>query len=224
MKITDILKPVSIRLNVAPPKSKEEAIHILADLMDKSGNLTDKEAYVKAVIAREESGSTGLGDGIATPHAKSAGVKDAGLAAMVVKDGMDFAALDGKPSRLFFMIAAPDSANDLHIQLLSKLAMMVMDPDFKEALINAKSVDEFLDIVNKKEASMDAPEEEEAPAETEEAKAPEAKKGFEVLAVTACPTGIAHTYMAAESLEQHAKKRNISIKVETNGTGGRKNE
>lgn len=223
MKITDILKPVSIRLNVAPPKSKEEAIHILADLMDKSGNLTDKEAYVKAVIAREESGSTGLGDGIATPHAKSAGVKDAGLAAMVVKDGMDFAALDGKPSRLFFMIAAPDSANDLHIQLLSKLAMMVMDPDFKEALINAKSVDEFLDIVNKKEASMDAPEEEEAPAETEEAKAPEAKKGFEVLAVTACPTGIAHTYMAAESLEQHAKKRNISIKVETNGTGGRKN-
>lgn len=222
MKITDILKPVSIRLNVAPPKSKEEAIHILADLMEKSGNLTDKEAYVKAVIAREESGSTGLGDGIATPHAKSAGVKDAGLAAMVVKDGMDFAALDGKPSRLFFMIAAPDSANDLHIQLLSKLAMMVMDPDFKEALINAKSVEEFLDIVNKKEASMDAPEEEAAPAETEE-KAPEAKQGFEVLAVTACPTGIAHTYMAAESLEQHAKKRNISIKVETNGTGGRKN-
>lgn len=222
MKITDILKPVSIRLNVAPPKSKVEAIEILADLMDKSGNLTDKAAYTKAVIAREESGSTGLGDGIATPHAKSSGVKDAGLAAMVVKDGMDFEALDGKPSRLFFMIAAPDSANDLHIQLLSKLAMMVMDPDFKEALINAKSVEEFLDIVNKKEASMDAPEEEAKPAETQE-KAPEAKKGFEVLAVTACPTGIAHTYMAAESLEQHAKKRNISIKVETNGTGGRKN-
>ena len=222
MNITDILKPVTIRLNVAPPKSKVEAIEILADLMDKSGNLTDKAAYTKAVIAREESGSTGLGDGIATPHAKSSGVKDAGLAAMVVKDGMDFEALDGKPSRLFFMIAAPDSANDLHIQLLSKLAMMVMDPDFKEALINAKSVEEFLDIVNKKEASMDAPEEEAKPAETQE-KAPEAKKGFEVLAVTACPTGIAHTYMAAESLEQHAKKRNISIKVETNGTGGRKN-
>ena len=222
MKITDILKPVSIRLNVAPPKSKVEAIEILADLMDKSGNLTDKAAYTKAVIAREESGSTGLGDGIATPHAKSSGVKDAGLAAMVVKDGMDFEALDGKPSRLFFMIAAPDSANDLHIQLLSKLAMMVMDPDFKEALINAKSVEEFLDIVNKKEASMDAPEEEAKPAETQE-KAPEAKKGFEVLAVTACPTGIAHTYMATESLEQHAKKRSISIKVETNGAGGRKN-
>lgn len=226
MKITDILKPVSIRLNVAPPQSKVEAIHILADLMDKSGNLTDKEAYEKAVIAREESGSTGLGDGIATPHAKSSGVKDAGLAAMVVKDGMDFEALDGKPSRLFFMIAAPDSANDLHIQLLSKLAMMVMDPDFKEALINAKSVEEFLDIINKKEASMDAPEEEQQPTEAESeniAKEPEAKKGFEVLAVTACPTGIAHTYMAAESLEQHAKKRKISIKVETNGTGGRKN-
>lgn len=216
MKITDILKPVSIQLNVAPPKSKVEAINILADLMEKGGNLSNKEEYVKAVIAREDSGSTGLGDGIATPHAKSSAVREAGLAAMVVPQGMDFAALDGNPSRLFFMIAAPDSASDLHVQLLSKLATMLMDPDFKDALINAKSVDEFLQLINEKEEGNSSAEE--APAEAE--KTPD---GYEVLAVTACPTGIAHTYMAAESLEQHAKRKNISIKVETNGTGGRKN-
>ena len=216
MKITDILKPVSIQLNVAPPKSKVEAINILADLMEKGGNLSNKEEYVKAVIAREDSGSTGLGDGIATPHAKSSAVREAGLAAMVVPQGMDFAALDGNPSRLFFMIAAPNSASDLHVQLLSKLATMLMDPDFKDALINAKSVDEFLQLINEKEEGNSSAEE--APAEAE--KTPD---GYEVLAVTACPTGIAHTYMAAESLEQHAKRKNISIKVETNGTGGRKN-
>ena len=216
MKITDILKPVSIQLNVAPPKSKVEAINILADLMEKGGNLSNKEEYVKAVIAREDSGSTGLGDGIATPHAKSSAVREAGLAAMVVPQGMDFAALDGNPSRLFFMIAAPNSASDLHVQLLSKLATMLMDPDFKDALINAKSVDEFLQLINEKEEGKSSAEE--APAEAE--KTPD---GYEVLAVTACPTGIAHTYMAAESLEQHAKRKNISIKVETNGTGGRKN-
>ena len=216
MKITDILKPASIQLNVAPPKSKVEAINILADLMEKGGNLNNKDEYVKAVIAREESGSTGLGDGIATPHAKSSAVNEAGLAAMVVPQGMDFAALDGNPSRLFFMIAAPDSASDLHVQLLSKLATMLMDPDFKDALINAKSVDEFLQLINEKEEGKSSPEE----TSDEETKT---HNGYEILAVTACPTGIAHTYMAAESLEQHAKRKNISIKVETNGTGGRKN-
>lgn len=218
MKITDILKPVSIKLNVAPPKSKVEAINILADLMEKGGNLNNKEEYVKAVIAREESGSTGLGDGIATPHAKSSAVREAGLSAMVVPQGMDFAALDGNPSRLFFMIAAPDSASDLHVQLLSKLATMVMDPDFKEALINAKSVDEFLQLINDKEEGKET-------STTQDTNDNNAltKDGYEILAVTACPTGIAHTYMAAESLEQHAKRRNISIKVETNGTSGRKN-
>lgn len=216
MKITDILKPASIQLNVAPPKSKVEAINILADLMEKGGNLNNKDEYVKAVIAREESGSTGLGDGIATPHAKSSAVNEAGLAAMVVPQGMDFAALDGNPSRLFFMIAAPDSASDLHVQLLSKLATMLMDPDFKDALINAKSVDEFLQLINEKEEGKSSPEE----TSDEESKT---HNGYEILAVTACPTGIAHTYMAAESLEQHAKRKNISIKVETNGTGGRKN-
>lgn len=216
MKITDILKPASIQLNVAPPKSKVEAINILADLMEKGGNLNNKDEYVKAVIAREESGSTGLGDGIATPHAKSSAVNEAGLAAMVVPQGMDFAALDGNPSRLFFMIAAPDSASDLHVQLLSKLATMLMDPDFKDALINAKSVDEFLQLINEKEEGKSSSEK----TSDEEAKT---HNGYEILAVTACPTGIAHTYMAAESLEQHAKRKNISIKVETNGTGGRKN-
>ena len=218
MKITDLLKSVSIQLNVTPPANKVEAINILADLMEKSGNLKDKDTYVKAVIAREESGSTGLGDGIATPHAKSSAVKEAGLAAMVIPEGMDFDALDGKPSRLFFMIAAPDTASDLHVELLSKLAMMVMDPDFKESLIAAKSVDEFLKLINDKE---NPPAQEETKSETTSEE--KTSTGYDVLAVTACPTGIAHTYMAAESLEQHAKRKNISIKVETNGTGGRKN-
>lgn len=211
MNIVDLLQPQSIKLNVAPPQSKAEAIAILADLMEKAGNLSDKEAYVQAVLAREESGSTGLGDGIATPHAKSKGVTKAGLAAMVVPEGMDFAALDGKPSRLFFMIAAPDSANDTHIEVLSNLAMLLMDPEFKESLIAAKSVDEFLALISKKEAG-------------DTVEVVEDNSGdYQVLGVTACPTGIAHTYMAAESLEQHAKARGIRIKVETNGTSGRKN-
>lgn len=223
MKITDLLKPVSVKLDVAPPSSKEEAINILADLMEKSGNLSDKKAYVQAVLDREATGSTGLGEGIATPHAKSSGVKEAGLSAMVVKDGMDYAALDGQPSRLFFMIAAPEGSNDLHVALMSRLAMMLMVPEFKEALINAKSVEEFLSLIDKQEADEAAKEEAAAPAPAEEKAAAPAKKGFEVLAVTACPTGIAHTYMAAKSLEEHAKKRGITLKAETNGTGGRKN-
>ena len=184
--------------------------------MEKGGNLNNKEEYVKAVIAREESGSTGLGDGIATPHAKSSAVREAGLAAMVVPDGMDFEALDGNPSRLFFMIAAPDSASDLHVQLLSKLAMMVMDPDFKEALINAKSVDEFLKLINEKEEGKTSEEEDSSTTEETPAAAPsqetKTQDGYEILAVTACPTGIAHTYMAAESLEQHAKRKIFLLK------------
>ena len=217
MQINDLLKPESIALGIAPPASKEEAIRLLADCMEKGGNLSDKEQYVKDVLAREESGTTGLGDGIATPHAKSAGVTAAGLAAMTVPDGMDFAAMDGNPSRLFFMIAAPDAANDEHIQILSKLATMIMDPDFKEALIQAKSVDAFRKLIDDKEHDRFA-----APDAAEEPAAPSADH-IRLLAVTACPTGIAHTFMAAESLEQHAKKRGISIKVETNGSAGVKN-
>ena len=240
MKITDLLKPQSILLN-ASPTNKADAIYTLGDLMDKGGNLSDKAEYLKAVFAREESGSTGLGDGIATPHAKSAGVKEAGLAAMVVPNGVDFDALDGQPSRLFFMIAAPEGAADTHVEVLSKLATMVIDPDFKNALIQAATVDRFLELITAKEDGNFDPsvegyiktENEKAPSiiEAIEAKATEAIENvvpkvtidnphYEILAVTGCPTGIAHTYMAAESLERKAKEMGISLKVEKNGASG----
>lgn len=240
MKITDLLKPQSILLN-ASPTNKADAIYTLGDLMDKGGNLSDKAEYLEAVFAREESGSTVLGDGIATPHAKSAGVKEAGLAAMVVPNGVDFEALDGQPSRLFFMIAAPEGAADTHVEVLSKLATMVIDPDFKNALIQAATVDRFLELITAKEEGNFDPsvegyiktEDEKAPSITDaiEAKATEAiekvvpkvsvdNPHYEVLAVTGCPTGIAHTYMAAESLERKAKEMGISLKVEKNGASG----
>ena len=240
MKITDLLKPQSILLN-ASPTNKADAIYTLGDLMDKGGNLSDKAEYLEAVFAREESGSTGLGDGIATPHAKSAGVKEAGLAAMVVPNGVDFEALDGQQSRLFFMIAAPEGAADTHVEVLSKLATMVIDPDFKNALIQAATVDRFLELITAKEEGNFDPsvegyiktEDEKAPSITDaiEAKATEAiekvvpkvsvdNPHYEVLAVTGCPTGIAHTYMAAESLERKAKEMGISLKVEKNGASG----
>ena len=240
MKITDLLKPQSILLN-ASPTNKADAIYTLGDLMDKGGNLSDKAEYLEAVFAREESGSTGLGDGIATPHAKSAGVKEAGLAAMVVPNGVDFEALDGQSSRLFFMIAAPEGAADTHVEVLSKLATMVIDPDFKNALIQAATVDRFLELITAKEEGNFDPsvegyiktEDEKAPSITDaiEAKATEAiekvvpkvsvdNPHYEVLAVTGCPTGIAHTYMAAESLERKAKEMGISLKVEKNGASG----
>ena len=223
MRITDLLKSESIALG-QKPADKESAIRQLADLMAASGNLSDKEQYLKDVFAREASGTTGLGDGIATPHAKSTGVKEAGLAAMTVPAGMDFESMDGKPARLFFMIAAPDSANDAHIQILQQLAMMIMDPDFKEALIAAKTKEEFLHLIDLKEdGKFEAPKAEAAASEGEAVDAAPASDHIQILAVTACPTGIAHTFMAAESLEQHAKKRGISIKVETNGSGGAKN-
>ena len=240
MKITDLLKSQSILLN-ASPTNKADAIYTLGDLMDKGGNLSDKAEYLEAVFAREESGSTGLGDGIATPHAKSAGVKEAGLAAMVVPNGVDFEALDGQPSRLFFMIAAPEGAADTHVEVLSKLATMVIDTDFKNALIQAATVDRFLELITAKEEGNFDPsvegyiktEDEKAPSITDaiEAKATEAiekvvpkvsvdNPHYEVLAVTGCPTGIAHTYMAAESLERKAKEMGISLKVEKNGASG----
>ena len=241
MRITDLLKPESILLNAAPT-DKADAIYTLGDLMDKSGNLSDKAEYLKAVFAREEAGSTGLGDGIATPHAKSNGVKEAGLAAMVVPNGVDFDALDGQPSRLFFMIAAPEGAADTHVEVLSKLATMVIDPDFKNALIQSATVDRFLELITAKEYGNFDPSVEGYIKMTDEQKAPsiidaiEAKAAeaieqvvpkvsvdnphFDVLAVTGCPTGIAHTYMAAESLERKAKEMGISLKVEKNGASG----
>ena len=210
MRITDLLKAESIELG-ASPADKEAAIDLLADLMEKGGNLADKAQYKKDVLAREAEGTTGLGDGLATPHAKSAGVAKAGLAAMTVPQGMDYQSLDGKPSRLFFMIAAPDGANDEHLTILQKLATMIMDDDFKEALIAAKSKDEFLSIIDQKEDGKFV-------AQSSAAQAAPTADHIQILAVTACPTGIAHTFMAAESLEQHAKKRGITIKVETNGS------
>ena len=242
MQITDLLKPQSVLLN-ADPVTKADAIYTLGELMEKGGNLIDKAEYLAAVFAREESGSTGLGDGIATPHAKSAGVKEAGLAAMVVPHGVDFEALDGQPSRLFFMIAAPEGAADTHVEVLSQLAMMVIDPDFKEALIAAPTVERFLELVTAKEqgnfdpsvegfiktAEPQAEETETSDASTAAVAAGTAaavekvtvdNPHYDVLAVTGCPTGIAHTYMAAESLERKAKEMGISLKVEKNGASG----
>lgn len=242
MQITDLLKPQSVLLN-ADPVTKADAIYTLGELMEKGGNLIDKGEYLAAVFAREESGSTGLGDGIATPHAKSAGVKEAGLAAMVVPHGVDFEALDGQPSRLFFMIAAPEGAADTHVEVLSQLAMMVIDPDFKEALIAAPTVERFLELVTAKEQGNFDPSVEgfiktaEPKAEAAEVadastaavaagtaaavkKVPVENPHYDVLAVTGCPTGIAHTYMAAESLERKAKEMGISLKVEKNGASG----
>lgn len=214
MRITDLLKSASLALNTKPT-SKTNAIEMLADLMDKSGNLSDKNQYLKDVMIREKEGTTGLGDGIATPHAKSIGVRAAGLAAMTVPGGLEFESLDGKPARLFFMIAAPASANDTHLELLQQLSMMIMDPDFKEALIAAKTKEEFLKLIDEKEngtfvAANAAPTK-------------EVDYSKRILAVTACPTGIAHTFMAAESLERAAQKKGVWIKVETNGSGGAKN-
>ena len=221
MRITDLLKSESIALGTQP-KDKNDAIAILTSLMEKGGNLADRAQYEKDVLTREASGTTGLGDGIATPHAKSAGVKAPGLSAMTVPAGMDFEAMDGNPSRLFFEIAAPATGADVHLEVLSKLATMIMDPDFKETLIAAQSKEEFLSLIDAKEDGTFEAKKEAASAQADAAPAPAAltKK---ILAVTACPTGIAHTFMAAESLEQHAKKRGIPIKVETNGSGGAKN-
>lgn len=213
MRITDLLKPAGIALN-ASAASKAEAIDRLIELMDAAGNLNDTAAYKAAVLEREKSGTTGIGEGIAIPHAKTAAVKRAGLAAMVVKDGVDFESLDGQPANLFFMIAAPDSAANLHVEVLSRLATILMDAEFRQSLIEAKDVDSFLQLIDQTESSRYE--------ESVETPAP-AEKKFEVLAVTACPTGIAHTYMAAESLETKAKEMGISIKVETNGSGGVKN-
>lgn len=242
MQITDLLKRDSILLNAAPA-NKADAINTLGDLMDKSGNLSNKDEYLKAVFAREESGSTGLGEGIATPHAKSSGVREAGLAAMVVPNGVDFDALDGQPSRLFFMIAAPEGAADTHVEVLSQLATMIIDPDFKEALISAPTVERFLALIDAKENDKFDPAVDDfiksdidtsknttdmVTNEKTDITAPIANTGtitvdhpyYDVLAVTGCPTGIAHTYMAAESLERKAKELGISLKVEKNGASG----
>ena len=220
MRIRELLKKEGIALGVKVD-SKDAAIDYLIDLHAKSGNITDKAEFKKGILAREESGSTGVGEGIAIPHSKNAAVKQPGLAAMTVPDGVDYDSLDGQPANLFFMIAAPEKGADVHLEVLSRLSMLLMDENFRAELLAAKNADQFLDICSKYEMEKFADELGEATEDKKE-NAPE-KTGYRVLAVTACPTGIAHTFMAAEALEKKGNEMGISIKVETNGSGGVKN-
>ena len=212
MKITDLLQKDSIELGVKL-KDKADAIDRLVGLQEKGGNLTDSEEYKKGILAREQMSSTAVGDGIAIPHAKSSAVKRPGLAAVTAPDGVDYEAMDGKPSNLLFMIAAPNDG-DVHLEVLSRLMTILMDEEFRKKLLEAGTKEEFLAIIDAKEREK-YPDEPKAEAVYE--------SGYRVLAVTACPTGIAHTYMAAEALEKAGKKLGYTIKVETNGSGGAKN-
>ena len=214
MRITDLLARESIELN-GTSKTKTETIRAMADLMEKSGKLSDKEEYIAGLLRREEESTTAVGEGIAIPHYKGAAAIRPGLAAMVVKDGTDFDSIDGEPVKLIFAIAAPDTKENVHLDVLSKLSVLLMDEEFSKNLINAKSVDEFIAVIDKAETAKDA----EDGAEEKAA----ASGAVKLLAVTGCPTGIAHTYMAAEGLQKAAEKAGCSIKVETRGSGGAKN-
>ena len=210
MKITELLDIKSIALNVNV-KSKEETIDCLVDLMDASGKVSNKEAYKKGILAREELSTMGIGDGIAIPHAQVAAVKKPGLAAITIKDGVDYESLDGSLVHLAFMIAAPEDGGNLHLQALAKLSTLLMNEDFRKALINASTAAEFLNIINEEEAKKDAES------------TPKENGTYRVLAVTACPTGIAHTFMAAENLTKAGKEMGYLLKAETNGADGAKN-
>ena len=212
MRIIDLLKPNAIELN-ASVQTKDEAIDKLVSLHTQAGNLNDAEAYKQAIYTREAQGTTAIGEGIAVPHAKSDSVKTPGLSAITVANGVDYNAPDGKNSDILFMIAATMDG-DLHLEILSRLMVMLMESEFCNALRSAKTVDEFLEIIDKKES-------EKYPDEVKQAS--QQKQGYKILAVTACPTGIAHTYMAAEALEKAAEKMGFSLKAETNGSGGAKN-
>ena len=213
MKIVDLLKVESIDLK-AKPQNKAAALEHLITLMERGGNIADKEEYKACVLRREEEGSTGIGEGIAIPHAKTSAVKAPGLAAMLVQDGVDFDSLDGEPAKLFFLIAAPDTEDNVHLDVLSHLSMLLMNDDFRSELLKAGSAKEFLSVIDKYENEKFEDE--------DEAAEPQAQR--KVLAVTACPTGIAHTYMAAEALQEMAGKLGVAMKVETNGSGGVKNK
>lgn len=220
MTIRDLLAAESINLN-GTPAGKTEALNQCIDLMAKSGKIADVETYRKGVFAREEEGTTGIGMGIAIPHCKSDAVTKAGLAAMVVKEGVDFESLDGTPAKIIFLIAAPNTEDNVHLQVLSKLSVMLMDEQFTNSLINAGSVDEFLNIIDSAEKAKD---EKEAAKEAKAKEPVEVKKDdVFIVAVTACPTGIAHTYMAAEAIEKKAKELGYQVKVETRGSAGAKN-
>ncbi len=216
MRITELLDKRSISLTGAPV-NKSEALDQVVELMVKSGKINDKEAYRRQVYAREEESTTGIGEGIAIPHGKCDAVSKPGLAAMVVKDGVDFDALDGEPVTLIFLIAAPNTEDNVHLDVLSKLSVLMMDEEFSDNLRHAKSVDEFLAIIDK--ADEEKADIDDRLADTGSAEAGAVK----ILAVTSCPTGIAHTYMAAEGIEKAAKERNCTVKIETRGSGGAKN-
>ena len=214
MRIRDLLSVQSIELG-GKPGNKTEVLNHMVDLMAKGGNIADIETYRKGVFAREEEGTTGIGMGIAIPHCKSDAVKAPGLAAMTIKEGTDFESLDGTPAKIIFLIAAPNTSDNVHLQVLSKLSVMLMDESFTNSLVNASSVEEFLSIIDKEETKKD---EKDAPKEAEKA-----ESDVFIIGVTACPTGIAHTYMAAEALEKKAAELGYKIKVETRGSGGAKN-
>lgn len=214
MRITDLLSPNGIQLRAAPA-DKSAAIDLLADLQERAGNITDKAAYKKEIWAREELDSTAVENGVAVPHARCAAVKRAGLAAMTVPAGVDYGAEDGEPSTLFFMIAAPEGGGEVHMEMLSHLMVMLMDEEFCQKLLDAEKAEDFLALIDAQER-VKFPEE--VPVEE---KKPDGS--LRVLAITACPTGIAHTYMAAEALEKKGRELNIGVKAETQGSGGAKN-
>ena len=218
MRITDLLDKRSISLNAAPA-DKKETLDLAVELMAKSGKLSDVEKYRAQVYAREEESTTGIGEGIAIPHGKCDAVKAPGLAAMVIKNGVEYESLDGEPVTLLFLIAAPNTKDNVHLDVLSKLSVMLMDENFTTSLRNTKSVDEFLQIIDAADESAKSIDDRlsDTGITTEE------KKGFKLLAVTSCPTGIAHTYMAAEALEKAARAADCQIKIETRGSAGAKN-
>lgn len=218
MRITDLLDKRSISLDAAPA-DKKATLDMAVELMAKSGKLSDVEQYRAQVYAREEESTTGIGEGIAIPHGKCDAVKTPGLAAMVIKNGVDYDSLDGEPVTLLFLIAAPNTKDNVHLDVLSKLSVMLMDENFTTSLRNAKSVEEFLQIIDAADESAKSIDDRlsDTGITTEE------KKSFKLLAVTSCPTGIAHTYMAAEALEKAAKAADCQIKIETRGSAGAKN-
>lgn len=223
MKIRDLLAVESIDLN-GKVNGKNETLDAMVALMAKSGKINDVEKYRKGVYAREEEGTTGIGEGIAIPHCKSDAVSKPGLAAMVIKDGVDFGALDGGKVDLIFLIAAPNTEDNVHLDVLSKLSVLLMDENFTHGLRNAKTVEEFLSVIDQAEAEKDAEEEKKNSADTKEAAEEKTTdNGKLILAVTGCPNGIAHTYMAAENIEKKAKELGCRVKVETRGSGGAKN-
>ena len=216
MRITELMDKRSIEIG-GRPKDKKEALDQMIALMLKSGKIKDEEAYRRQVYAREEEGTTGIGEGIAIPHGRCDAVEKPGLAAMVVKGGVDFDALDGEPVTLIFLIAAPNTKDNVHLDMLSKLSVMMMDEEFQAALRNAGTPEEFLEIIDKADAETASIDERLADTGTAD------DSQVKILAVTSCPTGIAHTYMAAEGIEKAAKEKNCYVKIETRGSGGAKN-